>query len=63
MNSASSMHEVGHSKCSGTIQKDGVGREVGVGFRMGGTHMLLWLIHINVWQNLQYYKATILQLK
>ena len=36
------MHEAGHSKPqsqgSGTTQRDGVGREVGVGFRIGG-HM------------------------
>ena len=30
--------------------KDGVGREVGVGSGWG-THVLPWLIHVNVWQN------------
>ena len=30
-------------------QKDGMGREVGGGFRWG-THVNPWLIHVNVWQ-------------
>ena len=41
MTSASSMHKAGHSKsvlCSGAAQRDGVGKEVGWVFRMGG-HM------------------------
>ena len=39
-----------------------IGREVGVGIRMGNTFNL-WLIHVNVWQNpLQYCKAISLQL-
>ena len=38
MTTASWMHEAGHSKaCSGTTQRDGVGREVGGEFRMGDT--------------------------
>ena len=49
MNSASSMHEVGHSKCSGTIQKDGVGREVGGELRTGWIHVHPGLIHVYVW--------------
>jgi len=28
-------------------QRDGTGREVGVGFRMGNT----WWIYVDVWQN------------
>ena len=32
------------------ILRDGMGREVGGGFRMG-THVHLWQIHVNVWQN------------
>ena len=65
MTSASSNHEAGHSKpCSGTTQKDGVGREVRGGFQDGGTHVLLWLIHVYVWQKPpQYYKVISLQLK
>ena len=30
------MKQSTQSQCSGTSQRDGVGREVGVGFRMGG---------------------------
>ena len=61
MTSASSMKEAGtQSKCSGTSQRDGVGREV----RGGVTHVQLWLIHVDVWQKpLQCCKVIILQLK
>ena len=40
-------------------------REAGGGFRMRrGTHVYLWLIHVDVWQKpSQYCKAIILQLK
>ena len=39
-------------QCTGMTQRDGMGREV-----EGGTHVCLWLIHVNVWQKpLQYYK-------
>ena len=42
-------------------QKDGMGRKVGGGLRMGNTNQ--WLIHINVWQKpLQYCKVISLQL-
>ena len=34
--------------CTGMTLRDGMGREVGGGFRMGNT---CTLIHINVWQN------------
>ena len=38
-------------------------REAGEGFRMGGTHVYLWLIHVDVWQKpSQYCKVNILQL-
>ena len=50
------------SWCSGTTQRDGVEKEVGGGFRMGGTHVHPWLIHADVWQKPQYFKAVILQL-
>ena len=40
------------SQCSGTAQMDRVRREVGVGFRIGGIHVYLWLIHVDVWQKL-----------
>ena len=48
--SPGSMHETG---CSGpvhwTILMDGMGREIGRGFRMGA-HVYPWLIHVNVWE-------------
>ena len=53
MTSASLMHEVGHSKpvlWDNPEGCDGVEREVGRGFRMGG-HAQTWLIHADVWQN------------
>ena len=64
MNSPSSMHEAGHSKLvHWTTQRDGMGREVGGGFRMGDT-CTPWLIHVNVWQKpLQHCKVINLQLK
>ena len=36
--------------CTGMIQRDNMGWEVEEGFRMG-THVHLWLIHVDVWQN------------
>ena len=36
--------------CTGMIQRDGMGREVGGGSGRG-THVHPWLIHVNVWQN------------
>ena len=43
--------------------RDGMGREVGGGFKMG-THVHPWVIHVNVWQKtLQYCKVISLQLK
>ena len=52
------------SQCSGTTQRERVGREVGVGFRIGGTHVYLWLIHVDVCQKpSQYCKVIIFQLK
>ena len=43
------------SRCSGTTHGDRVEREVGEGFRMGGTHVYLWLIHVDVWQKPSQY--------
>ena len=51
------------SRCSGTVQRDGVGREAGGGVQDGGTRVHLWLIHVNVWQKPQYCEAIIFQLK
>ena len=51
------------SWCTGTAQRDGMGREVGGGSGWG-TQVHPWLIHVNVWQNpLQYCKVISLQLK
>ena len=48
--------------CTELTQRDGMGKEVGEGFRWG-THVNLWLIHVNVWQKpLQYCKVISLQL-
>ena len=44
------MRQVSQGWCTGTTLRDGMGREVGGGFRMG-THVHLGLIHVNVWQN------------
>ena len=35
---------------TGMTQRDGMGREGGGGFRMG-THVYLWRIHFDIWQN------------
>ena len=63
MTSASLMHEAGHSKLVLWDSPEGWGgeeREGGV--QDGGTHVHLWLIHVNVWQNPpQYCKVVILQ--
>ena len=54
--SASLMHEEGsQSRWSGTIQRDWVGRKVGGQLRIVGTHVYLWLIHVNVWQKPSQY--------
>ena len=57
------MHETSaQGWCSGMTQRDGIGREVEEGFKMG-THVNPWLIHVNVWQKpLQYCKVISLQL-
>ena len=34
--------------CTGTTQRDGMGREEGSGW---GTCVYLWWIHIDIWQN------------
>ena len=36
--------------CTGMTQRDGQGREVGGGSGWG-THVHLWQIHVDVWQN------------
>jgi len=37
-----------------------MGREVGESFKMEGTYIYLWLIHIDVWQKLSQYCKTII---
>ena len=34
--------------CTGMTQRDGMGREEGSGWE---THVYLWLIHVDIWQN------------
>ena len=52
------------SRCPGTTQRDGVGREVGVDVQDGGTHVHQWLVPVDVWQKPpQYGKVISLQLK
>ena len=36
--------------CTGMTRRDGMGREVGGGFRMG-TRVHPWQMHVDVWQN------------
>ena len=59
------MHEAGHSK---PVLWDNIERYGGEGggraIQDGGTHVHLWLIHVDVWQKSpQYCKVIILQLK
>ena len=58
------MSDTGHPKpVLSDNWSDGVGREVGGGFRRERTCVCLWLIHVHVWQNpSQYCKVIILQL-
>ena len=46
-----SMHETGRQGwCTRVTLRDGIGREMG-GSSGWGTHVHLWLIDVNVWQN------------
>ena len=59
------MHEAGHPKSVLWDKLGGygrVGREVGGEVRMGRTHVYLWLIHVDAWQN-HHNIVIILQLK
>ena len=50
MTSASLMHEAGHSKLVLWDSPEGWGGAEGEGgVQDGGTHVHLWLIHVNVW--------------
>ena len=43
------MHDTGClGWCTGTTQRDAMGREEGSGW---GTHVYLWRIHYDIWQN------------
>ena len=44
------MKQGSQSLCTGTTQRDGVGREVGRGLQDGETHVHAWVIHVYVWQ-------------
>ena len=46
---AQCMKQGTQSQCSGTTQRDRVEREVGGGFRIRGTHVYPWLIHVDIW--------------
>ena len=62
MTSVSSMHESGHTKLVLWDNPEGWDGEGVGGVQDGGTHVHLWLIHVNVWQNPpQYCKVVILQ--
>ena len=51
MTSASSMHEAGHPKTMLLDNPEGWGGEGGGGvFRIGGTHVYPWPIHVDIWQ-------------
>ena len=58
-------HDSGNSnRGSGTVEKGGMGREMGRSFRREGTFLYLWLILVGVWQKAtKFCKAIILQLK
>ena len=64
MTSVSLIHEAGHPKPVLRDNLEGWGEDGGGrGFRMGGTHVYLWPIHVDVWQKpSQYYKVIIFQL-
>ena len=64
MTSVSSMHESGHTKLVLWDNPEGWDGEGVVGVQDGGTHVHLWLIHVDIWQKpSQYCKVIILQLK
>ena len=49
--SPGSMHDTGSWRwCTGTTQRDGMGREREEGSGWG-THVYLWRIHFDIWQN------------
>ena len=65
MTSASSMNEAGHPKPVLRDNPEGEGGEGGgMGVQEGRTHVYLWPIRVDIWQNpSQYCIVIILQLK
>ena len=59
------MNEAQHAEPVLWNNPEGWGGEGGGrGFRMGGTHVILWQIHVDVWQKpSQFSKVIILQLR
>ena len=49
------------SQCPVTAQRERVGREGGVGLQEGGTHVYLWMIHVDLWKK-NHRSVIILQL-
>ena len=55
------LYDSGNSNCgSVTTQRGGKGWEVGGMFKMEGLYVLLWLIHIDVWQKSNQYSKAII---
>ena len=46
---AQCMRQGAQGWCTGMTLRDGIGREVGQGFRMG-RHVHSWVIHVDIWQ-------------
>ena len=65
MTGASLMHEAGHSKLVLWNNSEGwCGERSGRWVQDGGTHVPLWVVHVDVWQKQsQYCKVIIFQLK
>jgi len=67
MTSENLMHEAEHPKLVlWDNPEEWCGEDSGRGIQDGGTHVHLWLIHVDVWQEpsqLQYCNAISLQLK
>ena len=64
MTSVSSIHEAGHSKLVLWDNPEEWGGEgSGRGVQDEETHVHPWLIHVDVWQNLQYCKVISLRSK
>ena len=63
MTCPSSMHETGHSKLTGTTQRDGMRREVRGGFKMRDTCTLVADSRQYMAKPSQYCQVIILQLK